>query len=352
MNGSTCAFGLPPISIASQLVLNVRRTSTAAFAAIALAVNKSHKSVSWQVHKAPQAIESCVTRTTRRRHMCVCTAPVVVFDKDCEMGVFSTWHSSESEQAPERQAEQKVQEGRALKPLRAHNVLQRGSSLSSTRNLVSELRILARLLVALVVGGVIGMERRAANSLAGVRTFSLVSVGAALFMSTALIAFPNSDPARVAAAISSSVGFLGAGAMHKNAKHSRGLTTACSVWLAAALGIAAASGMFLLSFTGAISTVLIARYARFDSSLQLIRGDPTVVCSHGAEEEEEEGEEGEEGGDDDGDEARGNGRVRYYDALEADGSAEVDSWLQRGREGDSGRDEAGDGGGWKGTRDE
>lgn len=142
-------------------------------------------------------------------------------------------------------------------------------------SLALEARILSRLLVALVVGGVIGMERRAANSLAGVRTFSLVSLGAAIFMSTTLTAFPTADPTRVAAAISSSVGFLGAGAMHKNSKHSRGLTTASSVWLAAALGIAAASGLFLLSFSGAIATVIIARYARFDSSLHLIRGDPT-----------------------------------------------------------------------------
>lgn len=141
-------------------------------------------------------------------------------------------------------------------------------------SLTAELRILTRLLVALVVGGCIGMERRAANSLAGVRTFSLVSLGAAIFMITVLVAFPQADPARIAAAISSSVGFLGAGAMHKNARHHRGLTTASSVWLAAALGIAAASGMFLLSFAGAVSTVLIARYARFDSSLQLIRDDP------------------------------------------------------------------------------
>lgn len=118
------------------------------------------------------------------------------------------------------------------------------------------------------------MERRAANSLAGVRTFSLVSLGAAIFMTTTLVSFPNADPARVAAAISSSVGFLGAGAMSKNSKQSRGLTTASSVWLAAALGIAAACGMFLLSFIGAISTVLIARYARFDSSLHLIRAEP------------------------------------------------------------------------------
>lgn len=149
----------------------------------------------------------------------------------------------------------------------------RGTGLP-TPSLSLEAQVLSRLLVALVVGGVIGMERRAANSLAGVRTFSLVSLGAAIFMSTTLIAFPAADPNRIAAAISSSVGFLGAGAMHKNAKHSRGLTTATSVWLAAALGIAAAAGLFLLSFSGAVATALIARYARFNSSLHLIRGDP------------------------------------------------------------------------------
>lgn len=149
----------------------------------------------------------------------------------------------------------------------------RGTGLP-TPSLSLEAQVLSRLLVALVVGGVIGMERRAANSLAGVRTFSLVSLGAAVFMSTTLIAFPAADPNRIAAAISSSVGFLGAGAMHKNAKHSRGLTTATSVWLAAALGIAAAAGLFLLSFSGAVATALIARYARFNSSLHLIRGDP------------------------------------------------------------------------------
>eukprot|EP00177_Eucheuma_denticulatum_P007225 GFKZ01013148.1.p1 GENE.GFKZ01013148.1~~GFKZ01013148.1.p1 ORF type:complete len:401 (-),score=50.96 GFKZ01013148.1:739-1941(-) len=156
-------------------------------------------------------------------------------------------------------------------------------SLPPRPEMSAEIRILTRLLVALVVGGSIGMERRAANSLAGVRTFSLVSLGAAIFMTTTLVAFPDADPTRVAAAISSSVGFLGAGVMSKNSKQSRGLTTASSVWLAAALGIAAACGMFLLSFAGAVSTVLIARYARFDSSLHLIRGDPV---GHGVDDKD------------------------------------------------------------------
>ncbi len=149
--------------------------------------------------------------------------------------------------------------------------------LKSTRKRIlveDELRILMRLVVAATVGGIIGMERRSAKSFAGVRTFSLVSLGAAIFLSTCLVACPQADPARIAAAISSSVGFIGGGVMSKNSKHSRGLTTATSVWLAAGLGVAAASGLFVLAYVGAVMTVLIARYARFDSSLHLIRGDP------------------------------------------------------------------------------
>lgn len=162
--------------------------------------------------------------------------------------------------------------GAVLTPVRVPRERLRGSPKRVL--LEDELRILMRLVVAATVGGIIGVERRSARSYAGVRTFSLVSLGAAIFMSVCLVAFPNADPARIAAAISSSVGFIGGGVMSKNSKHSRGLTTATSVWLAAGLGIAAASGLFVLSYAGAVLTVLIARYARFDNSLQLIRGDP------------------------------------------------------------------------------
>lgn len=271
---------MPPISVAAKVLINIRETTAAALAAIAVVTNKSDTSSLWRAY-VTHPIQAYVSHSHRSRRECLCTTPVVVFDKDYELKPSWMWQSDLKSAEPEAsEQDNQTQITRPAKKLRPHNVLERGSSLSSQRNLVSELRILMRLLVALVVGGVIGMERRAANSLAGVRTFSLVSLGAAVFMSTAIVAFPTADPARVAAAISSSVGFLGAGAMHKDAKHSKGLTTASSVWLAAALGIAAASGMFVLSFTGAISTVLIARYARFDSSLHLIRGDPKDERQH------------------------------------------------------------------------
>jgi MgtC family len=96
-----------------------------------------------------------------------------------------------------------------------------------------ELRVLKRLVVAMVVGGIIGVERRSAKSLAGIRTFCLVSLGAAIFMSTALIGFSTSDPVRASAAISTSVGFLGAGSLHQGRTYRRGMTTAAGIWLAA-----------------------------------------------------------------------------------------------------------------------
>jgi putative Mg2+ transporter-C (MgtC) family protein len=160
-----------------------------------------------------------------------------------------------------------------LPPLSCAQCEAGGEHTLASPSIALEVRVLVRLLVAVIVGGIIGVERRTANSLAGVRTFSLVSLGASMFMSTALVGFPQSDPVRFGAAISTSVGFLGAGAMHQGRTYRKGMTTAAGIWLAAALGIAAAAGMFLVAFTGAIATVLISRYLRFDSSLHLIRYD-------------------------------------------------------------------------------
>lgn len=301
IRASPYAFNMPPLAIASHLFSTIRHSAGVLLAAFAIAANASPLACNlMSIHKRGD-ISISILRSSSYPYGYTCTAPVVVFDKDYKLRPSSFWQTNlEGEEelsvADKRAATatntspEDLPTYRGSSKAQYHNVLQRGSSLSSYGNLLSEVRILTRLLVALVVGGVIGMERRAANSLAGVRTFSLVSLGAAVFMSTTLVAFPNSDPARVAAAISSSVGFLGAGAMYKNSKP-RGLTTASSVWLAAALGIAAASGMFLLSFTGAISTVLIARYARFDSSLQLIRGDPTSSFIDGSEDEKDDDDE-------------------------------------------------------------
>ena len=98
-----------------------------------------------------------------------------------------------------------------------------------------------RLIMAAVLGGLIGVEREYHGHPAGMRTHLLVSVGAATFTVLSIEAFkgPGADPARIAAQIVTGIGFLGAGAILKDSRGIRGLTTAASLWAVSAIGMAA-----------------------------------------------------------------------------------------------------------------
>ncbi len=119
-----------------------------------------------------------------------------------------------------------------------------------------QLELTGRLVVALVLGGVIGWERELQRMPAGFRTHALVSLGAAIFTIVGAFAFTGSDadPSRVAAQIVSGVGFLGGGAILHYGGTVRGLTTAASLWAAAAVGMASGAGLLV---TAVISAVLI-----------------------------------------------------------------------------------------------
>lgn len=128
-----------------------------------------------------------------------------------------------------------------------------------------------RILASIVMGGVIGWERRHADRAAGIRTMSLVSLGSCLFAITSAHAFISGpmewDGSRVAAAIPSGVGFLGAGLIWKQDQRAQdgskvqsvhGLTTAASIWLSAAVGIALGGAMYVVSvFTVSIMVLLL-----------------------------------------------------------------------------------------------
>jgi putative Mg2+ transporter-C (MgtC) family protein len=106
-------------------------------------------------------------------------------------------------------------------------------------------RIVVRLLVAVVLGGVLGWERESVGAPAGLRTHMLVSLGSALFVLIPLQAgMKMDDLSRVLQGVTAGIGFLGAGAILKQRDRSdvRGLTTAASIWLTAALGVAAGMG--------------------------------------------------------------------------------------------------------------
>ena len=115
-------------------------------------------------------------------------------------------------------------------------------------NILFELRLAIPILVATVLGFAIGFERMKRSKEAGVRTHTIVCVGAALMMIVSKFAFnSDADSARVAAQIVAGVGFLGAGIIvyKKNSVH--GLTTAAGVWATAGVGMACGGELYVLA---------------------------------------------------------------------------------------------------------
>lgn len=126
--------------------------------------------------------------------------------------------------------------------------------------MVWELEIILRLLLAALLGGVIGLERETVNKAAGFRTHTLVSVGSCLIMIVSISIFldfshrTNIDPARIAAQVVSGIGFLGAGAIMRSGANVKGLTTAATLWVVAGIGLAVGSGSYLAAL---VTTIIV-----------------------------------------------------------------------------------------------
>lgn len=103
------------------------------------------------------------------------------------------------------------------------------------------------ILLAAFLSMIVGLDRERREHPAGLRTHMLVGVGACLFTILSMNAFAGSDPARVASQILPGIGFLGAGAILKEKRHVKGLTTAASIWSTAAIGMAVGAGAWLLA---------------------------------------------------------------------------------------------------------
>ena len=115
--------------------------------------------------------------------------------------------------------------------------------------------MLGRLLLAALCSGLIGYERETAQKSAGLRTHTLVGVGAAVFSIASIIGFEGPDESRVAAQIVTGIGFLGAGPIFRDGALVTGLTTAAGLWVAASIGMAAGSGTYWLAAIGTIVTL-------------------------------------------------------------------------------------------------
>ncbi|MDO8521902.1 MAG: MgtC/SapB family protein [bacterium] len=122
----------------------------------------------------------------------------------------------------------------------------------------------AKLVLAMVLGGIIGTERAVmARQAAGTRTFGLVALGACLFVITsnyvdiAYLGVVNFDPMRVAASIVMGVGFIGGGLIIFKAEALHGITTAAGLWIVAAVGIAVGYGLYGIAIFSTVLVLLI-----------------------------------------------------------------------------------------------
>jgi len=129
---------------------------------------------------------------------------------------------------------------------------------------ITELDIVLRLGLGFIAGGIIGFERSSRRQVAGLRTHILICVGATSLMLLSIwlpehfFGLKNGDPGRIAAQVVSGMGFLGAGAIVRLGSDIKGLTTAASLWLVAAIGLLIGAGMYLAAgATEAIALVTL-----------------------------------------------------------------------------------------------
>jgi putative Mg2+ transporter-C (MgtC) family protein len=125
--------------------------------------------------------------------------------------------------------------------------------------------ILIRVLIAALLGGIIGYEREAHNVAAGLRTHILMATAAALFTTLAFEIFhlaleggsENPDPIRAVEAVTAGIAFLGAGAIIQQRGNVQGLTTGAGMWLAGAVGVAVVLGYYLIAAAVAVLAVIV-----------------------------------------------------------------------------------------------
>lgn len=130
--------------------------------------------------------------------------------------------------------------------------------------MISDGEVVLRLMLSAIAGGIVGLEREANHSSAGLRTHILVTLGSTLIMLISMYGFQGlgannsgGEPARLAAQVVSGIGFLGAGTILRTGNNIRGLTTAASIWVCGGIGLAIGNGYYL----GGIATTIIVLFA-------------------------------------------------------------------------------------------
>lgn len=140
--------------------------------------------------------------------------------------------------------------------------------------MIPGIEIIGRILLAAILGGLIGIEREVNNRPAGLRTHVLVTLGSTLIMLISIDGFNASevsrmaDPSRLAAQVVSGIGFLGAGTIMRTGSNISGLTTAASLWVSAGIGLGIGAGYYLGTiFTAAIVLITLMSLRKLEKSI-------------------------------------------------------------------------------------
>jgi putative Mg2+ transporter-C (MgtC) family protein len=134
--------------------------------------------------------------------------------------------------------------------------------------MISEFELIIRLLLALLLGALIGLERERGDKPAGLRTHILVSIGSAQFTILSFYAFPGSDPSRIAAYIVAGVGFIGAGTIIQTRDRVTGITTAATLWVTSSIGMAVGIGFYTAAIIVAAISYITLKLAWIEKKLR------------------------------------------------------------------------------------
>lgn len=135
--------------------------------------------------------------------------------------------------------------------------------------MLTDSQIILRLILSVILGGLIGLERQLHRRSAGLRTHILVCLGSCLIMLTSLYVFDiyNSkvplDPGRIAAGVITGIGFLGAGAIIRDREGIKGLTTAASLWVVAGIGLSIGCGLYSAGIFTSILALIVLFFLRY-----------------------------------------------------------------------------------------
>ena len=145
--------------------------------------------------------------------------------------------------------------------------------------IVTDEVVALRLCITLALGGAIGFEREISGRDAGLRTHIMVSLGSCLIMLTSMYVFDiyknvaQVDPSRIVAGVVTGIGFLGAGTIMREQDGVRGLTTASSLWVVAAIGIASGCGFYSAALlTTALALIVLLFLGRFEKWVLTSKG--------------------------------------------------------------------------------